>query len=767
VNVSDDMHRRVLLAVPEGIWVVDPEGRTIFSNRRMAEILGTDFAAMSEQSCFDCVFPDELADAQRHFQRAISGDRRPFDFRLRRGDGSPVWVSISCMTLSDDGGAPFGLLGLFSDITERKQAEAALRESEERFRAIFDLAAVGVVQVSLTGDLQLVNNQFCEIVGYTREELIGRNIQEISHPGDLEEVKENTRRLVAGEIPYFSMEKRYIRKGGEVIWTKLHKSCVRDLDGHPRHSIVVLEDITEARNAQAALKESEARFRNMADSAPVQICLFDTGLNVIFCNRQLQTFMGRSEEQLRPESFKRTVHPDDYQKVRSTVLGAVQARRVFEVETRMLRADGEYRSMFTTGTPRFAAGKFVGYITITVDITELKRKQDYVLATQKLESLGVLAGGIAHDFNNLLGGILTSTELISAASAEGSPPDEEALDRIRTAAIRGGEIVRQLMIYTGEETQAFSPVDLPQLVSEMLQLLKVSISKRATLKVDFPPGLPPVRANAAQLRQVVLNLITNASEALQENEGTISVSAAQISSRRDQATSPAQRDYIRLDVADTGCGMTEEVQAKIFDPFFTSKFAGRGLGLASVRGIVRSHGGVIHVVSAPGQGSRFEILLPCCSESSHDRQTPAARSFAESADCPHTVLLVEDEELLRQAAAKMLRMKGFAVIEAADGKTAVSVFRERASAIDVVLLDLNLPGISGKEVFSELKRIRSSVKVILTSAYSREWARSHVGDNGPWPYIRKPYQLSDLTSLLRSVCAADSSATGGAAGAHR
>ncbi len=443
------------MAVPEGIWVVDPQGRTIFSNRRMAEILGTDFEAMAELSCFGCVFPEEADDARRHFDRALSGDKRPFDFRLRRADGSPVWVSISCMPMRDDSGGEVGLLGMFSDITERKQAEAAIRDSEERFRAIFNLAAVGVAQVSLTAELDMVNDRLCAIFGYTREELVGRNLRELTHPDDLPEVVTKSRRLLTGEIPYFCMEKRHFRKDGTEIWSRMHKSCVRDLEGKPKHYIMVLEDITESAQAQAALRESEERFRNMADSASVLICLCDPNMNVTFCNQPILTFVGLTEDQLRGTDFKELIHPDDLQRVGPSARAAVQAQRVFEIELRMRRSDGEYRFMLTTGTPRFAAGTYVGYIMITVDVTEFKRKQDYVLAMQKLESLGVLAGGIAHDFNNLLGGILASAEVISAASAGGAPPDEESLLRIKTAAIRGGEIVRQLMIYGGEDNQIF------------------------------------------------------------------------------------------------------------------------------------------------------------------------------------------------------------------------------------------------------------------------------------------------------------------------
>ena len=252
------------------------------------------------------------------------------------------------------------------------------------------------------------------------------------------------------------------------------------------------------------------------------------------------------------------------------------------------------------GVPRFIHGNtFAGYIGSCIDISDFKRTQEEAVDRQKLESLGVLTGGIAHYFNNLLGGMLASAELLSTELADGAPLDEAHLFGIQSAALRGGEIVRQLMIYSGEESQNFKSVDLARSLSEMLPLLKVSITESATLNVDVPEKLPPIPANAPQIRHVLVNLILNASEALGDKPGVISVTLTHAG------------DCVRLEVSDTGCGMSEEIQARIFDPFFTTKFAGRGLGLAVVKRIILNHAGTINVVSAPGQGSRFEILLPC------------------------------------------------------------------------------------------------------------------------------------------------------------
>ena len=406
---------------------------------------------------------------------------------------------------------------------------------------------------------------------------------------------------------------------------------------------------------------------------------------------------------------------------------------------------------------RNASGRIHRIVGACIDTTDFKRTQEEALARQKLESLGVLAGGIAHDFNNLLGGILAQAELAETELAVGSPTGQ-VLQTIKSVAIRAAEIVRELMVYAGQDEASLDPLDLSRLVEEMLELLKVSISKHATLRIDLPKNLPAVRANAVQIRQVVMNLITNASEAIGEKDGVISVTLAKVEPSQDPPLAASQRNhspggYLRFEVSDTGCGMTEGTLAKIFDPFFTTKFAGRGLGLAAVEGIIRSHGGTINVVSASGDGSRFEILLPCIDQPARDtRDIAVSAGVREPGSVAGTALVVEDEEVLRVAVSKILRKEGFAVIEAGDGTTGANLFRANEPKIDVVLLDVTLPGMSGREVLEELRRISPGVKVILTTAFSQDQALSSIVGQHPWGYVRKPYRLSELTSLLRKAC---------------
>jgi PAS domain S-box-containing protein len=391
------------------------------------------------------------------------------------------------------------------------------------------------------------------------------------------------------------------------------KSLVRDGQGRPKCFIAIVEDITERKQAEAALKESEQRFRVIADSAPVMIWVSGLDKRCTFFNQGWLSFTGRTMEQELGEGWATGVHPDDLESCLQIYVSSFDAQRDFQMEYRLRRADGEYRWILDFGIPRFAnGGTFVGYMGSCIDITERRRVQEEALDRSKLESLGVLTSGIAHYFNNLLGGILASAELLSAERTDCSRPEEEELTRIKADALRGGEIVRQLMIYSGEESHAFEPVVISVLIHEMLPLLRLSITKGVTLRIDIPGGIPPIHANSAQMRQVFMNLVTNASEAISDKAGVITIAAEHRRCAPDCSGADAmQSEHIRLSVCDDGCGMSADIRARIFDPFFTTKFAGRGLGLAIVLRIIRNHGGTINVMSEPGQGSSFEINLPC------------------------------------------------------------------------------------------------------------------------------------------------------------
>ena len=663
----------------------------------------------------------------------------------------------------------FGVLLIAGWLTRRtlrerrkaRRAEEELGTTQQNYQLLTEQAADGVFLVDQDGRFLLVNSRMREMLGYTEAEMRQLTVLDTYFPGERESGRQLLARIVRGTSVRF--ERQMGRKDGTAI--PAEASVVRLEDGRIQG---IVRDITERKQAEIALRESEERFRNMADSAPVMIWVAGPDKVLTFFNKTWLDFVGRTLEQELNNGWVQSVHLDDRERCFGSYCSAFDARENFHIEYRLRRADGEYRPVLCSGVPRFAPnGVFVGYIGSDIDITDLRRAQEADFERQKLESLGVLTGGVAHDFNNLLGSILLNAELAEEQVAAGEPAGGE-IQRIKAVAVRAAEIVRELMIYSGQDKADLGPVDLSRLVEEMLELLKVSISKHAVLQTDLDKNLAAVRGNAVQLRQIVMNLIINASEALGECDGVIKVSTSRTSGTEGAAacaTSWSPGACVRLEVSDTGCGMTEEQKARIFEPFFTTKFTGRGLGLAAVQGIVRGHGGAINVVSAPGQGSRFEVLLPCASEPVLGRSEIAVPAPAgEVGLLAGTVLLVEDEDALRRSVSTMLRGQAFTVIEAANGKIGVDLFRASALQIDVVLLDLTLPGMSGRDVLDELRRIQPSVKVIITSAYSQDWTLTSIGGQHSVPYIRKPYHFRELIDLLRKACSAQPGMRSHAAG---
>ncbi len=515
--------------------------------------------------------------------------------------------------------------------------------------------------------------------------------------------------------------------------------------------------LRQRKRSESALRESEERFRSLANTVPVMIMAAGADGKTTFFNKTWLDFTGRSLQEELGWRWTERLHQDDRARATAEYSASLAAREDCRVEFRLRRADGEYRHMMFTGVPRIEpSGVFAGYIASCVDLTDMKSAQEEASERQNLESLGVLAGGIAHDFNNLLGGTLSYSELAQMKLDEGIAPDEELL-KIREVAVRGCEIVRQLMIFAGKERGSVEELDVSSLVREMLKLLGVSVSKRAVLKTNLRKGLLAVRGNPAQIRQVVMNLVINASEAIGERDGVVRVETGCVQVRPGSslpaAKGLAEGNYLLLEVSDNGSGMTQETQRKAFDPFFTTKFAGRGMGLAVVQQIVRGLGGGIHVVSSVGSGTSIKVLLPCTTESvSADRliaagEHPEAQTQSQPA---RTVLVVEDEEALLFAVSKLLQRRGFFVIQASTGSAALELIRNFENEVDAMLLDFTLPGVSSREVLQEARRRRPHVPVILTSAYSRESVAASLAGIEVENFIRKPFQIEELLSLLQA-----------------
>jgi two-component system cell cycle sensor histidine kinase/response regulator CckA len=501
------------------------------------------------------------------------------------------------------------------------------------------------------------------------------------------------------------------------------------------------------------MNESEKQFRTIADALPVMLWTTGPDKRCTFFNKRWLRFTGHTLEDEVALGWTGSIHPSDIPRCSASYGAVFDLREEFHFECRLRRVDGEYRWMLASGAPQFSPGSvFTGYIGCCTDVSEIRLVRRQALIHKRLETLGQVAAGIAHDFNNLLATIVAYAEL--ALADRPLRGDSVTVERIHAVAIRASEIVRELMVYAGRDDGEMTAADLSVLVEEMLDLLRVSITKQARITTDLASYPPPVFAEAAELRELVMNLILNASEAVRATGGEIHISTAPVVlSAAEPNSELPPGTYMRLEVSDTGGGMSAEVQARVFEPFFTTKAAGKGIGLSVARRIVRRYGGSIHCQSAPGKGARFVVLLPCASLGlscySAVELQPSSSLLAPGA----TLLMVEDEEGLRIPVSTLLRQRGIRVIEAGDGRTAIEILQRESNKIDVILLDLTLPGTPSDEVIAAAGRIRPDIKILLTSAYSSRDAADALAATQVKGFIRKPYQLRELSRALNELLA--------------
>jgi len=646
VRVQEALHeettfnRDVLDSIPDTIVVFDPSaGKAIRWNRAFREVSGfTDDEIAARPAPAGWYDEDELPGAGQVNEAIRSESGVRVELALLTKDGRKVPTEYVARTLErGEGRAPYAV-SIGRDVTERKRVETALRESEEKFRAVFGQVHAGIAILDTnTGRFLEINDSYCRIVGYSEAEMLALDFQSVTHPDDLQQDLDQMEALRQGRISGFEMEKRYFKKTGEIVWVILTVALLSREDGPADYHLAVVVDITERKQAQE--------------------------------QRQ------RLEEQLQ--------------------------------------------------------------------------------RSENLRSLGVLASGLAHDFNNLLGGIQGNMDL-ALLDLDATSPVGEFIAEARTASLRAADLIRQMLAYAGKGKTSNEKIDLSTVAREMAGLLRTSISKKAVLQLDLDGTLPAIVGDPTQVRQLIMNLITNAADAIGDLPGEIVVRTeraacdrASLDELRPDAELP-EGDYLRLQIVDTGSGMSTETRNRIFEPFFTTKASGSGLGLAATHGIVRGHGGAIRVESKPGKGTVFEVLFPVAvvrTEAKSDEVGGVPEHWRGSG----TVLLVDDEEVVRSIAAAMLQRLGFSVVTAEHGAEAVEVFLARHDEIDCVLLDSRMPHMGGEEAFDRLREIRGDVPVVLCSGFTEEGVVEQMLAKGLAGFLQKPYDLRALEKQLRAI----------------
>ncbi|MCA1793985.1 MAG: PAS domain S-box protein [Desulfobacteraceae bacterium] len=659
-----------------------------------------------------------------------------YQLHTKSGEWKWIWARGKCIEY-DAQGQPVRFIGTHRDITDRKWTEEALRESEARFKALHS-ASFGGIAIHDYGVILECNQGLSDMTGYEYSELIGMDGLLLIAEKSREEVMNNIR---AGyEKPY---EAFGLRKNGEEFPMRLEARNVPYKGKQVR--ITEFRDITDRKQAEMQLQKSEEQFRNLYDDAPIGYFEYDLRGNITRVNLTHSKLLGWKfivDEAAREQIL------DKLRGVRPPAVGLERTYR---------RKDGTlFPVLFEDRLLTDEDGHITGIRTAIQDISERKQAEVKILHLQKSESLGRMAGAVAHHFNNQLSVVMGNLELVLddlPADAE----NRENLFQSFEAGRKAAEVSQQMLRYLGHISGRQTTINLSDVCRQTLALLQSSLQNSVTLNVDFPDSGPIVRADTGQIQQVLTNLFTNAQESLHNNQGiidlniqTVSYEDIPVSNRFPLDWQPQDIPYACLKISDTGCGISKKDIVKLFDPFYTTKFTGRGMGLSVTMGFLKTHGGCISVDSEAGRGSIFRAYLPVTTEINSVKHEKVATP-KENVGNSGTVLLIEDEASVRYMVKAMLTRLGYAVIEAQDGVEAVRLFQEHQNEIDCVLSDLTMPRMNGWETLTELRRMGADVPVILASGYDKESVMAGDHPELPQAFLNKPYSMAALKDVLVEV----------------
>ncbi|MBI3130608.1 MAG: PAS domain S-box protein [Acidobacteria bacterium] len=628
-------------------------------------------------------------------------------------------------------------------------------------QAAFQALPSGMTLVDLEGHYIQASPAFCKMLGYSEEELRGLSIQELTHPDDWARQIRFLIELKAGSRPSYQMEKRFIRKDGEEIWAWLHAALLRNEAGEPICLAAYIQDISDRIAAEKALSRSLDRLAGILTTMEDGVVEIDREGNFIYANEAAERILRLPVETITTRSTNsnlwslldwdgQPMAPED-----SPLSRALATRQVVRGTRFGLRLeDGVQVWLIANAAPLFDGEDQVrGALVTFLDVTETRRGEQALQQSQRLESLGLLAGSIAHDYNNLLGALIVSLEM---ARTETTPGTEQCrqLERAEGLAQRSADLTRQLLAYAGRGQGKKEHLDLNGLVRDMGDLLKVSIAKRALLDLDLASGDMGLWGDKAQLQQVLLNLLTNAADAMKERPGSIRITTARFTYPQGQVPLPIARkglgpgDYLMLEVKDEGCGMDAVTLRRIFEPFFTTKVEGRGLGLSAMLGIVRSHQGVVTVESTPEVGTSFQLFFPAFS--AHGKTHEPARAL-EPFQGRGLVMVVDDEAAIRVVASEILTTLGFEVITAEDGLEALRLFQTRGPELVLVLLDLTMPHLDGFQTLQQMRALRPDIRVLLSSGFADPDLDIRLSPGSVAGFLPKPYRVQDLIHAVKDA----------------
>ncbi len=596
--------------------------------------------------------------------------------------------------------------------------------------------------------------------GYTEDELLALTPTAIKPYFSEEQFEQLLQPLIKGDEPSIVFQTYHRHKKGHEIAVEIFLQYIK-LEDVGASFVAIVRDITDRNLAEQALKESEERFRILARHAPVGILRADKTGACTFINERWGKIAGISEAEASNAGWTLSLHPSDTPLVKA---------RWHNLVTRSIPFDLDYRFLHKNGTEVWVEAKAIavfdsnqnvtGFLATITDISERRRIEQKLQDTQKLESLGLLAGGIAHDFNNLLTTILGNASLAGMEIGAASPI-QKYLQRINDGAVRAADLCKQLLAYSGEGQFVVQNLCLNEVIEETTHLLQISISKKAVLSFNLHENLPSIEADPTQIRQILMNLVINASEAIGDKSGIISLNTGLTRVDRTYlggtmlADDLAEGTYVYLEVSDNGCGMTKETLSKVFDPFFTTKFEGRGLGLSASIGIMRGHKGTLKVYSEVNRGTTFKLLFPCAHGEA--QALPKPNEATDLRAGTGRLLIVDDEESIRSTLAQMAESLGYSFDLAADGRIAVNEFQANPDRYSLVLMDLTMPHLNGELAFAEMRKIRQDIPVVLMSGFNKQRAIARFAGKGLSGFIEKPFTIYTLATVLDRILAIEKS----------
>jgi PAS domain S-box-containing protein len=698
----------------------------------------------------DAVHPLDRDAYRAELRRLLTGGADAEQvYRVQAADGTVRWVHDRLQVVRDSSGRPTRLDGCVNDVTEQRRAEEALRQSEERFRALVEKSRDGILLVDERSVIRYATPAVRTVLGRAPESVVGHEVLEFVHPND----RPAARLRLAYSLSHPGEDVPHSFRAGAAdgSWRAIEMNVVNRLDDPSVRAVVInYRDVTDREEAVHELGRQHAILEGLFTSVPDIVVYEDREGRFLGANPAFEALLGRSAVGVVGRYWDELFTADWAARVREaerTVLATGQTTRCKEWVT---YADGRKVLLDIAVAPlRGADGRPAGLIIVGRDLTEQDRLEDELRQAHKMEAVGRLAGGIAHDFNNLLTVVLGNLELVRSGAAVGAEATE-MLAATERAARQAADLTRQMLGFARREPLRTATVDLNALVRDALGLLRRTIDPRITVRFLPAVELRPVAADPVQVQQILMNLCLNARDAMSDG-GTLTLETTNVDGPTGAAP-PAEHGRVRLSVTDTGVGMSDEVKAKIFDPFFTTKGVGQGtgLGLAVVYGVARAHGGWVDVASAPGAGSRFDVYLPCARPSTEGSVSSSSAGPGVRQGRGETVLVADDETAVRTLARTALEMAGYHVLLAADGVEAVETFRS-AGRVALVVLDASMPRLSGRQAFEAIRRIDPTVKVLFASGHHG----GHVAPDAA-PAVRalnKPYTPSQLAAAVHETLA--------------